>query len=116
MKKTLAILMAVAMLGLLAVGCGGDSGNGGASDPGAGDSLFVGCLAPLTGEVSAYGVTTKEGKGRGSVGWGRGKQHSYSFKSSRSGCILKYTTRRLPVSSRLAIKSFKDSVRALPMK
>ena len=58
MKKTLAILMAVAMLGLLAVGCGGDSGNGGASDPGAGDSLFVGCLAPLTGEVSAYGVTT----------------------------------------------------------
>lgn len=84
MKKTLAILMAVAMLGLLAVGCGGDSGNGGASDPGAGDSLFVGCLAPLTGEVSAYGVTTKQGaelafeeiNANGGV---KGKQLTYEF-------------------------------------
>ena len=41
MKKTLAILMAVAMLGLLAVGCGGDSGNGGAYNVEPADGIVV---------------------------------------------------------------------------
>ncbi len=36
---------------------GGDAGNGAAS----GETIKIGCLAPLTGEVSVYGIATSQG-------------------------------------------------------
>lgn len=75
MKKWLAILCAAAMITTSFAGCGSPSTDGNASTPqdpaaknedtttttASGAEVLMGVLAPLTGEVSVYGITTKNG-------------------------------------------------------
>ena len=63
MKKFAALLMAAMMVAALAA-CGGteaSSGSEGASQAAEGETIKIGCLAPLTGEVSVYGIATSNG-------------------------------------------------------
>lgn len=61
MKKFIAMLAAVSMAAAMMTGCGGSSaGSSAPADSSAapieGDAINIGCLAPLTGEVSTYGI------------------------------------------------------------
>ncbi len=47
-----AVVMAVALLALACVGCGGNSG---------GDTIMIGCTGPLTGDASSYGISVQHG-------------------------------------------------------
>ena len=66
MKKFAALMMAALMVAALAA-CGGseaptgDAGSEGSSAPAEGETIKIGCLAPLTGEVSVYGIATSNG-------------------------------------------------------
>ena len=53
-KRILAVVLAAAMLALLATGC---SANGTADNSKDG-AVVIGGLAPLTGDVSIYGIAT----------------------------------------------------------
>lgn len=58
MKRILAMMMALAML----VGCGGGATTEGGDDQAAdSDTIYIGGLAPLTGDVSIYGVSATNG-------------------------------------------------------
>ena len=56
-KRILAVVLAAAMLALLATGC---SANGTADNSKDG-AVAIGGLAPLTGDVSIYGIATNNG-------------------------------------------------------
>ena len=61
MKKFIAMMAALSMVAVMMTGCGGSSSSSAAADGGenstaAGDTIKIGCLAPLTGEVSSYGI------------------------------------------------------------
>ena len=63
-KRFLAMVLAAAMLMTAMVGCGGDNAaqNDGNTGNGAtGDTIKIGGLAPLTGDVSVYGVAVDNG-------------------------------------------------------
>ena len=47
-----AVVVAVALLALACVGCGGKSG---------GDTIMIGCTGPLTGDASSYGTSVQHG-------------------------------------------------------
>ena len=51
-KRVLALIMAAAMLMVMATGCASGSGDG---------AIVIGGLAPLTGDVSIYGIATNNG-------------------------------------------------------
>lgn len=54
-KRILALCTACLMLMAVLAGCGGDGGSSAAEN---GDAIVIGGLAPLTGNVSVYGVAT----------------------------------------------------------
>lgn len=65
MKKFLAMALAATMAAATFAGCGAQSGttsSDAASESGAaGETIKIGCLAPLTGEVSTYGIAASNG-------------------------------------------------------
>lgn len=75
MKKVFSIVLALSMLAMFLVACGGDAASGSASTGAASsgvassaapagdlpDEIFIGGLAPLTGDVSQYGVMARNG-------------------------------------------------------
>ena len=60
MKKFIALTLVLAMAVTLLAACGGESGSSSGGTV-AGDTIKIGGLAPLTGEVSVYGVAASNG-------------------------------------------------------
>ena len=64
-KKIMAMALSCAMIASFAAGCGGGNDAPATTDGGAsantGDTIKVGGLAPLTGEVSIYGIACNNG-------------------------------------------------------
>jgi len=66
MKKLLAMALATVIAAGMVTGCASKSNSSdgsatGSSAPASGEALKLGVLAPLTGEVSVYGVAAKNG-------------------------------------------------------
>ena len=59
MKKVLAVLLAAATTMALFAGCGSTGGTGGSAA--GGDTIKIGAIGPLTGDLSVYGVATMNG-------------------------------------------------------
>ena len=61
MKKFIALALVLAMAVTVLAACGGESGGSSGSTADTGDTIKIGGLAPLTGEVSVYGVAASNG-------------------------------------------------------
>lgn len=61
MKKFFAMFMAAAMTATMATGCSSQPANNSSSTKPDGDTVKIGVLAPLTGNVAVYGVSTNYG-------------------------------------------------------
>lgn len=61
MKKFLALFLAAAIAAMALAGCSGESNSSGSGSTAGDDKIKVGILAPLTGDVSVYGVAASNG-------------------------------------------------------
>lgn len=60
-KRSLAAVMAAVMIASAMAGCSGGNSGGIGSGNSSGDTIKIGGLAPLTGNVSVYGIATNNG-------------------------------------------------------